>query len=205
MSNERKGYLVLGIVLAVAVVYGLLSFQQSKNSTEPSPSTEVGVGETALPSQDLDTILDQLPTTERADFDPESIEWVNYTDGQDRFYVQRPAGWEVSDTVHAKKTENRRIFISEGIAGFAVYPKGEFDFGLPFTAPMETALTLSDRPATMREWFLPDGSWLAVVTLDSQPKNGFRIELTVLQVNDVPRQVLKEMLNRFWFLDDLDL
>lgn len=205
MSHERLGYLVLGIVLAAAATYFVLALKDDEQRVaapgDPT-ETEVSEGETQLPSPvDLDDILSQLPSTERNTFNPETTDWVGYTDGQDNFSVQRPRGWEVSESSAAGKPEFRRIVLSEGMAAFAVFPRGEFDVGLPSVTPIVTKLTLSNQPATMREWSLPDGSWLAVVTLDAQPKNGFRIELSTLNSSLASRAILKEMVTRFHFID----
>jgi len=206
MSHERLGYLVLGIVLAAAVLYAFLALRSTEpQETAPADPTETEVsrGETQLPSQvDLDNILSELPTTERNFFDPESTDWVGYADGQDGFVVQRPRGWEVSESSLEDNASVRRIVVSEGLVAFVVFPKGEFDVGLPTRAPTITKLSLSGEPATMQEWSLPDGSWLAIVTHDSQPKNGFRIELSTLNSSPTSRAILKEMLNRFLFLEN---
>lgn len=203
MSHERLGYLVLGIVLAAAVAYGVLALRQTP-ATAPGDllGTEVDKGEASPSESNLDEILRLLPTTEQSAFDPEKIEWIGYTDSIDRFAVVRPRGWDVSESSHAMYPEARRVVLSEGMAAFAVYPRGEFDVGLPSREATETKILLSGRPATMRAWNLPDGSWLAVVVLDAQPKNGFRIELSTLQPNPTARAILREMLNRFTFLEN---
>lgn len=202
MSNERLGYLILGIILAAAVVYFALSMQQQKETTDNLSGTGASVGETSLPSEtSLDAILSQLPTTEQNRFDAEAIDWVRYTDGIDAFTVERPRGWEVKDEPHPSYPFARRIVLSEGVVAFAIYPKGEFDVGMPAREPLVSTLTLSGQPATMREWSLPDGSWLALVTLDTVPKNGFRIELSSLQASSAQKYLLLEMLNRFTFLE----
>ena len=204
MSHERLGYLVLGIVLAAAVLYAFLALRSTDKSTAPiiDPiETEVGRGETQPPSQeDLDKILSELSTTEQSSFDPDTTDWVGYSDGQDGFVAQRPRGWSVNESSLVGDANTRRIIISEGAAAFAVFPKGEFDVGLPTRTPTITKLSLAGEPATMHEWSLPDGSWLAIVTHDSQPKNGFRIELSTLNSSLTSRAILKEMLNRFSFL-----
>jgi len=203
MSQERLGYLVLGIVLAAAVVYGFLSLHQESSSTAPMSlrTTETDKGEASSLESDLDTILRSLPTTEQNAFDPDTIDWVGYTDGQDRFSVPRPRGWEIADASLPERPQFRRIVLSEGIAAFAVYPNGEFDIGLPLRDPSVSTRLISGQLAMMREWSLPDGSWFAVVTLDAEPKNGFRIELSTLQPNPIARAILKEMLKRFTFLE----
>jgi hypothetical protein len=203
MSHERLGYLVLGIVLAAAAIYFVLAFhdvEQRKAALNDPTGTEVE-GEAQLPSPvDLDDILSQLPSVEQNSFDPETTDWVGYSDGQDHFFVQRPRGWEVDESSLLGQPEYRRIVLSEGMAAFAVFPKGEFDVGLPLSVSSITKLSISGEPATMNEWTLPDGSWLAVVTLDVQPKNGFRIELSTLNSNPTARAILKEMIHRFQFV-----
>ncbi len=203
MSHERLGYLVLGIVLAAAVAYGVLALRQTPaTAPEDSKETQMDKGETSLSQSNLNDLLRALPSTEVSAFDPDTIEWVGYSDGMDGFTVQRPRGWEVADVALEGRPQFRRIVLSEGMAAFAVYPRGEFDVGLPLREPVETKLFLSGRPATLREWNLPDGSWLAIVVLNAQPKNGFRIELSTLQPNSTARAILKEMVSRFVFLEE---
>lgn len=202
MSNERLGYLILGIILAAAVIYFVLSMQQQKETTDNLSPAEASVGETSLPSEtSLEALLSQLPTTEQNRFNPDTVDWVRYTDGIDAFTVERPRGWEVKDEPHPSNPSARRIVLSEGVVAFAIYPKGEFDVGMPDREPLVSTLTLSNEPATMREWSLPDGSWLALVTLDAVPKNGFRIEVSSLQASSAQKQLLLEMLQRFTFLE----
>jgi hypothetical protein len=200
MSNERIGYLLLGIILAAAVLYGFLSFVGVRTEPKFSSQAEPSEGETPFPPGDeLDAILRSLPTSERPVFDPALVEWVSYSDGTDHFFLERPRGWDITETASPSRPEARRITVSEGQAAFAIYPQGEFDYGLPDRNPMETALELDGRASTMREWALPDGSWLAVVTLNDKPKGGFRIELTVLNPSVVSQKILREMLARFRF------
>ena len=202
MSHERLGYLVLGIVLAAAVAYGVLALRQAPaTAPEDSPETRMDKGEASLSPSNLDDLLRALPSTEASAFDPEKIEWVGYSDGTDGFTVQRPREWEIADAALEGRPQFRRVVLSEGMAAFAIYPRGEFDVGLPSSVSAETKILLSGRPATLREWNLPDGSWLAVIVLDAQPKNGFRIELSTLQPNLTARAILKEMLNRFSFVN----
>lgn len=200
MSPERIGYLLLGLTLAAAVLYGLFELR-ARTNTQPSSQAESREGETPLPPGDeLDRILASLPSSERSTFDPASIEWVPYTDGTDKFFLERPRGWEITETAHATYPEARRITVVEGQAAFTIYPRGEFDYGLPARPSASTAVAVSGRPATLREWNLPDGSWLAVATLDEQPTEGFRIELSVLNPSLVSQQILREMLSRFQLL-----
>lgn len=177
------GYLILGIVLAVAVLYAAFSFR-AMDRVSPSVSSEANTGEISLSTNtDIDT-----------------IDWVPYTDGQDNFAIERPSGWEVTDIALPDKPEYRRISFSSGMAGLSVFPRGEFDVGLPMQTSVRTPMTISGQPATMQEWDLPDGSWLAIVTLDEKPKGEFRMELSILRPDLVARATLKEMVKRFVFL-----
>lgn len=199
--QQPLGHLVLGMILAAAVFgFAWKGFHAPKAAPANSVSTETLKGETSLSTTDLDAILRSLPKADENAFDPTVVDWVGYTDGQDRFALERPRDWEIADVTLPGHPQFRRIVFSHGTAAFAVYPKGEFDVGLPQRSSVDTAFLLDGHSATLREWSLPDGSWLGVVTLDAVPRGGFRLELTLLDPDPLTRQLLKEMLRRFHFL-----
>lgn len=201
VSHKTLGHLVLGMILAAAV-FGMAwkGFRVSKTAPKDSVSEETHKGESFSSTTDLDAILRSLPRVDENASDLTEVDWVSYTDGQDRFALQRPRDWEIADVTLPGRPQFRQIVVSQGVGALAIYPKGEFDIGLPSRSSVDTAIILGGQPATMREWHLPDGSWFAIVTLDAVPVNGFRIELSILQPDPIIRNVLQEMLNRFQFL-----
>jgi hypothetical protein len=176
--------------LAGGVVYFVLiqKFNMPHSSPRRSLSPINQAGATPIiPSKDQSSPAN-VPTVAT-----KTTGWKTYHSQKYGFTIQYPPDWKVNEIPVEQRNQFAPIIAlkSDSGAKILIIPKGEYDYGLPFSTPREENIVINGHAASRTEWVLENGERLVRIGFyDWNPSN--RIELQTSPQGDTEAQ-LEEM------------
>lgn len=76
-------------------------------------------------------------------------DWQTYTNKEYGFSFKYPNDWKFDQST---SNDQKGFFVSKNSTSFAVLPRGEYDFGVPFQEPKSENVTIDNKRAVKKIW-----------------------------------------------------
>ena len=189
---NKKASTTLLIILLTTLVGGVAYFVVMKEYGMPLPLPS------PLPINQV-SVTPKIPTEDHSLSTPaptvatKTTGWKTYHSQKYGFTIQYPPDWKVNEIPVEQRNPFAPLIVlqSQSEAKILIIPKGEYDYGLPFSTPTEEEITINGHAASRREWILGNGERLVRMGFYNwNPSN--RIELRTSSQGDTEAQ-LEEM------------